>query len=175
MKTKYKLLLIIAPAVFILDQVTKFAVSASLEAGSRYPVIAGFFDLVHFQNTGAAFGLFSEVGASFRVPFFYAVAVAAVVLLAMFYRTLGEDERLLPVALALVFGGIAGNVMDRLRLGAVTDFLSFHIGDRSLDFALLGIQRHIGLEWPAFNVADSAITIAMLFLLCSAFSRRGVK
>lgn len=172
MTFKVKLLLILAPAVFVLDQATKLAVLRWIELGSRIPIIPGFFDLVHFRNTGAAFGMLAGVRDGLRVPFFYAVAVVAVIALAWLYRSLKDDERLMPVALALVFGGIAGNILDRLRLGSVVDFLSIHIGNAVLDFTLFGRSVHWTLEWPAFNVADSAITIAMVLLVISALRRR---
>lgn len=172
MQTKYKLLYIITPSVFVMDQLTKLIVIGRLDVGSRNPVIQGFFDLVHFQNTGAAFGLFSRTEESFRVPFFYIIAVVATVLLALFYKALDERERLVPLALSLVFGGIAGNVLDRIRLGSVVDFLSFHIGNSSLDFQFTGSHIHIPLEWPAFNIADSAITVAMVLLLYSVLFRK---
>lgn len=172
MKLKYKILIAIAPSVLILDQATKLAVASRLDLGARREVIAGLLDLVHFQNTGAAFGLFAGAHEGFRVPFFYGVAVLAAVLLALFFRSLGSGERLLPLSLSLVFGGMAGNLVDRVRLGAVTDFLSFHLGAMSLDLSIFGWEREVALEWPAFNVADSAITVAMFLLVYSALSGR---
>lgn len=168
MKFKYKILLAVAPAVFVLDQITKLAVLKWIELGDRIPVIPGFFDLVHFRNTGAAFGILSDAHHSFRIPFFYIVAVVATVVLAFFYRSLPDREKLMPWAFSLVFAGIAGNIVDRIFLGSVVDFLSFHVGNAALDFTLFGAARHIPLEWPAFNVADSAITVAMALLVWSA-------
>jgi len=167
MKFKNKVLLTIVPSVFVLDQLTKLAILKLVELGDRIPVIPGFFDIVHFRNTGAAFGMFSDAHHSFRVPFFYAVAVVAIVAIAFFYRSLPEREKLMPVAFSLVLAGIAGNVLDRIFLGSVVDFLSFHLGDAALDFTLFGARKHIPLEWPAFNVADSAITVAMGLLIWS--------
>jgi signal peptidase II len=171
MKTKYRLLLIIVPAVFVLDQLTKFATVRWIEFGQRLPAIPGFFDLVYFRNTGAAFGLLSGTDAGFRIPFFYIVAVLAIFLLVLFFRSIRENEKLMPIALSLVFGGIAGNIVDRIRLGYVVDFLSFHIGNAVLDFSAMGRHFHIDLEWPAFNIADSAITVAMVLLAYSAIFR----
>ena len=168
MAFKYKLLLLVTPAVFLLDQLTKLAVLAWVPLGSRIPIIPGFFDLVHFRNTGAAFGILSEVDHGFRVPFFYVVAVIAVVVLGVFYRSLTDRERLMQLAFALVFGGIAGNIVDRIRLGSVVDFVSLRVGDAALDFTLSGTMYHIPLEWPAFNVADMAITATMLLLIWQA-------
>lgn len=168
MAFKYRLLLLVTPAVFVLDQLTKLVVLARIPLGDRIPVIPGFFDLVHFRNTGAAFGILSEVDHGFRVPFFYIVAAIAVIVLALFYRSLTDRERPMQLAFALVFGGIAGNILDRIRLGSVVDFLSLHVGDAALDFTLFGTRHLIPLEWPAFNVADMAITATMLLLIWQA-------
>ena len=164
---KYKIFFIIAPLVFILDQITKRAILSNILYGKKIPVINGFFDIVHFRNTGAAFGMFSGVSDSIREPFFYIVAIIASLVLIWFLRSLRDDRILLPAALSLVFGGMLGNVLDRIRLGSVVDFLSFHIGNKILDFEFLTKQYNIELEWPAFNVADSAITIAMFLLIYS--------
>lgn len=169
MTTKYKILVIIAPAVFLLDQLTKLIIVANLDMGDRLPVIRGFFDIVHFRNEGAAFGIFSSAHDNFRVPFFYIIAAIAVTALGVYYRSLGEKEKFMPAAVSLVLGGIFGNILDRIRLGSVVDFLSFHIGNKTFEFTLMGRPREIVLEWPAFNVSDSAITIAMFMLLYSAF------
>ncbi|MBT3181406.1 MAG: signal peptidase II [Deltaproteobacteria bacterium] len=171
-KAKYKVLMVIAPLVFILDQLTKLAIIKYIPFGERISVIPGFFDIVHFRNTGAAFGMFSEMSDSFRIPFFYAIAVVAVIFLIIYYRSLKGDNLLMPVALSLVFGGIAGNVIDRIRLGSVVDFLSVHIGDETLKFSFLEKAYDISLEWPAFNVADSAITVSMFLFIFVAFFRK---
>ena len=157
---------------FVIDQMTKLATIHWIKFGERIPIIPGFFDLVHFRNTGAAFGMFSESSSGFRDPFFYAIAVVITIFLVLYLRTMLDRERAVPLAISLVFAGIAGNVLDRIRLGSVVDFLSFHIGSRALDFSLFGKSYHIPLEWPAFNVADSAITVAMTMLVISAFKRK---
>lgn len=172
MKRKYWILAIIVPAVFIIDQLTKWLILMRMEIGERIVIIPGFFDIVHFRNTGAAFGLFSGMSESVRIPFFYVVAAIAVVVLALMYRAISDREVLMPVALSLVFGGIAGNVLDRIRLNEVVDFLSFHIGNRVFVTEVLGRRLILPLEWPAFNVADMAITTAMILIVISALRRR---
>ena len=175
MKLKYKILIILTPAVFVADQLSKLAVERWMPLGQRIPIIPGLFDLVHYRNTGAAFGIFSGMADSIRVPFFYIVAIVALVLLALFYRSLRDRDVLLSVALSLIFGGIAGNIADRIRLGSVIDFLSFHIGDSVVNTNILGKHIYFPLEWPAFNIADSAITIAMALLFYSVLlGRKGV-
>ncbi len=116
-----------------------------------------FFDLVVVHNTGAAFGFLSQAGGWQNV-FFVAVAIViSTVILVMTYR-LGAKDRLLAVALMLVLGGALGNLVDRLRFGYVVDFLDVY---------------YQAWHWPAFNVADSAITIGALLLILDAFGVRG--
>ena len=153
---KYKILLILAPAVFFLDQFTKYLVLQHIGFGDVIPIISGYFDLVHVRNAGAAFGLLSSLGDSFRNPFFYGISVIAIFVLASLFKNLDENNRFFPVLLSLIFGGVLGNLTDRIRFGNVVDFLSFHIQDK--------ILWGISLEWPSFNVADSAITVSMVFL-----------
>lgn len=171
MSFKHKALLIITPLVFILDQLTKWLIIKYIPLKEGVSVIPGYFDLVHFQNAGAAFGMFSNLPEGFRQYFFYIVAVIAVIILVVFYWQYKARNKLLPIAIALVLGGIAGNILDRIRFGAVTDFISLHIRDAAFNLNLGGRQINIPLDWPAFNVADSAITIAMFLLIISAFGK----
>lgn len=172
MTFKYKALLFITPLVFFLDQLTKWLVRKFIPLHDAIPLIAGYFDLVHYQNKGAAFGMFSGMSDQLRLVFFYAVAVLAVIILAVFFVRLAGGY-LLPVAISLIFGGIAGNTTDRIKFGTVTDFISVHIRDVALNFELFGRQFNIPLDWPAFNIADSAITVAMFCLIISAFRTEG--
>jgi signal peptidase II len=147
-----------------LDQLTKWWVTKAVEVGGEIAVIPGFFDIVHTRNAGAAFGMMAGADASFRIPFFYGIAAVAVVVIALLLWKMRDGERLLPVAFALIIGGIAGNIVDRLRFGAVTDFLSFHWKDAT--------AFSVPLYWPSFNVADSAITVAMFLLIFAAFRKQ---
>jgi len=169
MTFKYKALFIIAPLVLVLDQFTKWLVAGSIPYGGSVPVIPGYVDIVFLRNPGAAFGMFASMGDDFRKIFFLIVAVVAVVFLAVFYTGLKKEARMLPVAISLIFGGIAGNILDRIRFGEVTDFLSVHIRDVVLNWTIVKWDLHIPLIWPAFNVADSAITVAMIMLIITAF------
>jgi len=169
LKFKYKVLFTIAPFVFILDQFTKWLIKLNIVYGGSVSVIPGYFDIVHVTNKGAAFGMFANLDASLRVPFFYAISAIAVLILVIAIKQLGAWDRMLAVVFSLILGGIAGNVLDRVRYGAVTDFLSVHIQDKIADFAIFGHQFYFRLEWPAFNVADSAITIAMVLLVIGIF------
>ena len=147
--------LALALGVVILDQVTKAVVIARIPLYRTIPVIRGFFDLTHLQNTGAAFGVFAAAGSArpFLVTFL-ALAVFAGVL--TWSLKTPPEHRLLQVALGLILGGAVGNLIDRLRFAAVTDFLRFYV-DR--------------WEWPSFNVADSAISVGVVLLAWDIWRR----
>ncbi len=141
--------LFVSLVVLVLDQWTKWLVEAHLPQGASEAVVPGFFNLVHVRNTGVAFGLLaSDHGAmSWLLAALGLAALAAVVL--YFWLTPGRD-RLLLFALTLVGGGAVGNLVDRVASGAVTDFLDVQLGT---------------YHWPAFNVADSAITVGILLMV----------
>ncbi len=146
--------LALSAAVVILDQASKAWLMSSLTLGQSVTVTR-FFDLVFVFNRGAAFSFLSSA-SGWQRWFFVALAlvISAGVLTLMKHHA---HERLQPLALALVLGGALGNVIDRLSHGAVVDFLYFHI------------ERHY---WPAFNVADSAISIGVVLMLWQQFARR---
>jgi signal peptidase II len=148
--------LAVAAVVVAADQATKALVQASLAPGERIPVIP-FADLVLVFNTGAAFSFLAGAGGWQRT-FFIVVAVAAIALIGwLLLRHPGE--RLFCAGLALVLGGAIGNLWDRIQLGHVVDFVLLHAG---------------GWHFPAFNVADSAITIgAGLLILDGLRGRKG--
>jgi signal peptidase II len=142
------MLLLIASLVVVVDQFTKWLIVQTFQMHEALPVIPDFFDLVYVRNKGAAFGIFSDTG--FRVPFLLTTTMVAVVFLVWFYRQLKPEQILSRSALSLILGGAIGNLIDRLRLGEVIDFLDVH-----------WFQHH----WPAFNVADSAICVGVGMLL----------
>ena len=164
MAYKYKVLLRIAPAVFFLDLLTKWLVVKHMGIGEQIAILPNFFDLVHIRNTGAAFGMLASVSENVRVPFFYAISIFAVGVLIYCFRNLETSDRFYPIPLSLVSGGVLGNLSDRLRFGNVVDFLSFHVGDKIIS----GVE----LRWPAFNVADSAITVAIILLIAHTFKKQ---
>lgn len=177
MQFKYKLLLIVTPLIVALDQFTKWLIVTYLPMYDSIPVIPGFFDIVHVRNTGAAFGFLSKSDHAVREPFFYIVAVVAVVILGSILRRLSQRDVLMSWVVALVGGGLVGNLIDRLRFGNVVDFLSFHWRDAAADWRILNWSLQFRWEWPSFNVADSAITIAMILLVVNmlVFERGGEK
>jgi len=127
--------------VVVADQVSKYAVSASLRAG-EVRAITEFFNLVLTYNRGAAFSFLSEAGGWQRALFIGIAVIAVVVIVGLLAKHPGEG--LLCAGLALILGGALGNVWDRVALGHVVDFLDFHA---------------LGWHFWAFNVADSAITV----------------
>jgi len=154
--------LLVAAAVAALDRATKIWVERSVSMWETIVVIPGFFQIIHTRNRGIVFGLFSEAEGMLRtLVVLVATAVALLVLVAWLWR-LPEDapggRNYTRFALALILGGAAGNLYDRLFQGAVTDFLDFHLA---------------GYHWPAFNLADSAITVGAGLLLAELlFARR---
>ena len=144
---KIALIGLVAGAVLVLDQTTKALVLKHLPLGGSIPVIPGFFDLTHVHNPGGAFGFLSGMSAEFRGLLFVAVSLLAVGLILYFYWQTPVRQRFLAVGLSLIFGGAVGNLVDRIRFGIVVDFLDLYAGE---------------LHWPAFNVADSAITVGVL-------------
>ncbi len=134
--------------VLIVDQASKLAVMATLAPYQDVVALTPFFNLVHVHNTGAAFSLLADQ-AGWQRWFFLAVAlVASGVILWLLFGTHGRAP--FCIALALILGGALGNVIDRLAYGHVIDFLDFHVA---------------GWHWPAFNVADSAITVGAVLLI----------
>ncbi len=139
----------LAVAVLVLDQLTKLAVIAHLEAYVDVIALTGFFNLVHVHNTGAAFSLFADQPGWQRF-FFIGVALIATIVIVWLLARPRADGRAFRMALALILGGAIGNVIDRVLYGHVVDFLDIHLA---------------GWHWPAFNVADSAITIGAILLI----------
>lgn len=154
---KYVILLLIAGVVVLLDQITKAVILNQLPLYRTIPVIPGFFNITHLHNPGGAFGFFADQSVLVRKIVFLFMSSAAVVLVLYFYHNTPRTHPWLSAGLALIFGGAVGNLIDRFRFGKVVDFLDFYIG---------------GAHWPAFNVADSAITVGVtIFLIHLAFNK----
>ena len=147
---KYAFVCGVAAVIVILDQVTKWYIRHTMSLYESIVVIESLFDITHVQNTGGAFGLFAGAHAGLRIPFFLTVSVVAVGGLLYFVRRVPPEQRLLLFALGGVLGGALGNFIDRMVAGEVTDFLYFHWHQ---------------YYWPAFNVADSCISVGMVILL----------
>jgi len=133
----------IAVGILLLDQVTKALVVQYLPAQvswNPFPFLGRLVTLTHVRNTGAAFGLLSGQSSLLTV-----IAVGVMVMILLLFRQLPHQRRLIQLSLGLQLGGAAGNLIDRLRVGYVIDFIDFHF-------------------WPVFNVADSAIVIGVIIL-----------
>lgn len=145
---RWRLLGIVTTVILILDQATKLYVDARFALYESVPVIPGWFHLTYIRNQGAAFGILSN--SAFRVPFFIVVAAIALLAILWYMKQLRNDQQLAAFALALIFSGALGNLIDRVRLGEVIDFLD-----------VFWNHHH----WPAFNVADSAICVGVGLLI----------
>ncbi len=151
--------------VFALDQITKYLVKSHLDFSDRIAVIPGFFEIVHVRNRGAAFGFLSTLPENIRLPFFYVISCLALVLIVVYFVRLKDPRRGVYACLALILGGALGNIWDRITMGEVVDFLRFHWDERFVNTAFWGRTIAFKLEWPSFNVADAAITTAVVFLM----------
>ena len=151
-RARWPIFIGIAVAVFVLDQLAKAWLVSTLSPGERIQVVGDYVRLIHSQNTGALFGLFRD-----QALFFAIVSVGVVGAIVWFYHSSGRNT-LLSVALGLLLGGALGNMADRFRIGYVVDFVDVGLGD---------------LRFYTFNIADSAISLAILLLLLTAFLSTG--
>lgn len=150
MSTKYRYLWIILASGVGLDQLSKAWVSHALPQYAVLPVIPNFFNLVHVHNRGAAFGLLSSWPVSFVSGFFTITTLLVLAVLGYLFWRLPARDRLAATGYSLIIAGALGNLIDRLRLGEVIDFLDFYLG-----------RYH----WPAFNVADILICLGAGLLM----------
>jgi signal peptidase II len=132
--------------VVALDQWSKWLIEQRLELYESVTVIPGFFDIIHVFNTGIAFGLFPSRGELFGTVLLGALGLVALGVVGLYFSRAAAHQTVLLFALALIMGGAIGNLVDRLLLGAVTDFFDVYVGSR---------------HWPTFNVADCAISVGI--------------
>jgi len=135
---------LIAVLIVLLDRATKWAITRHIPLHGGFQVIPGFFRITHVENRGAAFGLFAESPGEWKVAMLVLFSIVALVIVAALLWRNSHSMTSTGVGLALILGGALGNLWDRLLNGRVVDFLLFYIGQ---------------YQWPAFNVADSAIVI----------------
>ena len=136
-------------AVLALDRLTKWLIETRVSFLDAKKVIPGFFDIVRSENAGVAFGLFNDSSSQWRTVVLVLLSLAAVIGVSILLWRPDRLDRMSRWGFALILGGAAGNVVDRILYGRVTDFLLFYIRD---------------YQWPAFNVADSAIVIGSILL-----------
>jgi len=147
--------LLLIVAVMALDQVTKALVVRSIELHDYVPLVDGLLSLSHVRNHGAAFGLLSDWNLPHQSLLLSTLSLLALAAIAAYFVQLPAAARLPRLSLALVLGGALGNVIDRLRLGYVVDFIHAYWRD---------------YQWPDFNAADSAITIGVALLVIDILS-----
>jgi signal peptidase II len=192
--SKWTVLAVVSLGILVSDQVTKYLAVAHLtyafqaagakttqeklgafvtqtdllERGLADPrpvqVVPSFWQFRYTQNRAAAFGLLSGAPEWFRVPFFYAMTIAAVIFIIGYYRKVSVSQRFLQITLGLVLGGAVGNGIDRILHGYVIDFIDWHWFDPW--------WQRPNLHWPTFNVADSALTVGLLMLAKEMFFER---
>ena len=147
---KYKKLAVISGLVVILDQITKILILKNLPLYHSITIIPGLFNITHIHNPGGAFGFMAHQDSSLRNFIFIVLSSFAVCLIFYFYKNTNRTHPFLASGFALIFGGAIGNLIDRIRFGKVVDFLDVYI------------RNH---HWPAFNVADSAITVGITIFI----------
>jgi len=156
LSTKWKVVFGWLVPIVVFDQVTKIVVDRTMPLHHSIPIIDGFFNLTYVRNTGAAFGIFAGAHEIFRLPFLIGVSILAIGFIIVMLKRLRNDAIGLNTALAFILGGAIGNLIDRVIYGEVIDFLDVYWSS---------------YHWPAFNLADSCITIGAsitLFYLIKA-------
>lgn len=166
---KWQLFIFVTLTIIALDHLTKLWITQNVAYGDGFAVIPGFFDIVHWRNNGAAFGFLNGWDSPLRNIFFYAMGGVAFFTILYFYATQPRGDVVSRLSFALIAGGAVGNLSDRFFRGSVVDFVSVHYQQKIWDLAIFGRAFHIPLSWPAFNVADSAISIAIVLLLFRSF------
>ena len=157
MTPKLRIALLAFTASLSLDVLTKYLVTRHLVFSDRVEVVEGFFYLTHVRNPGAAFGLFATWHSEWRLGFFIGISLLALGIVVSFFRKLAPGDRLSALALGFISGGAVGNLIDRIAYGEVIDFLDVY---------------YEGWHWPAFNVADSAISVGAAILIAESFLHR---
>ena len=146
--------------VLALDQLSKFWVVASLQLNQSVTIWPDYFYFTYIQNRGTAFGFMSDMDSVIRIPFFITITIAAALIVYSYQRVIREENLMSRVALGLIWGGALGNLVDRLVYGKVIDFIDI---------------RYEDFHWFIFNVADSFITVGLLYLFFDFVIKRKQK
>ena len=149
---RWKIFGIIVVLGLVVDQATKLYIHATMKLYHSIPVIKGFFNITYLRNRGAAFSFLSD--ASWRLPFFIMVTLVACCVILVALKKMRHEQRMAQVALAMIFSGALGNLIDRVRIGEVIDFLDVYWKS---------------YHWPAFNVADSLICVGVALTALDLF------
>ncbi len=149
-----RLYVLLVALIVVADQLTKYWITSTFTLYDSQVVIPGFFNLVYVTNKGAAFSMFASVESPIRHYFFVSINIIAFFGLSIAAFKMRKDHLFYLLSFALIAAGAAGNVIDRIRHGAVIDFLDFYFGS---------------YHWPAFNVADSSICVGVAILFIANF------
>ncbi|MFH2058057.1 MAG: signal peptidase II [Pseudomonadota bacterium] len=141
---------LVSSIIIVADQITKYLIKANFGLHDNFVVIKNFFNITYVMNPGGAFGFFASGSPGVRKFIFLFLSSIVAIFVLWFYHRCARDFIFLSYGLALIFAGALGNLIDRFQYGMVVDFLDFYIGSA---------------HWPAFNVADSAITVGMGILI----------
>jgi signal peptidase II len=152
---KWVILGVVFVCTLTLDQLTKWAIHSRFKVGESIDLVNSFLAFTYVRNKGAAFGILQTADPRFREPFFLAVPVIAIGIIAYLFYRLEPEKKVSAVALSLILSGAVGNLIDRARFGFVIDFIDAHWNDV--------------YHWPAFNVADSCIVVGVGTLLILSF------
>ena len=147
MKQKIIKLISITSFIVILDQITKFIAVTKIPLNHSITIIPNFFNLLHLRNPGGAFSFLAKSSENIRFFVFIFLSILAIFFILYLYFKIDKKNKWLSTSMAMIFGGACGNMIDRLRFRYVVDFFDFQIKN---------------YHWPAFNIADSAISIAMV-------------
>ncbi len=152
---KYLILLAMVGMLVAFDQLTKLAIISNFYLGQSLPVLEGYFNITRIHNTGMAFGIFADHPSENTETVLLLLPLLTLAVILFIFFKLRNEQRLSTYALSMIVGGALGNMADRLRLGYVVDFLDFH--------------WQLRMHFPAFNVADAAITLGVGLLMLSLF------
>lgn len=150
LKNKYIILFATVAVVILFDFITKAYISSTMSLHESFVVVGGFLNITYVRNPGAAFSFLADAPAVFRSIFFMSVTVLAIVLVLYYIAKSKIEEPLMIFSLSLILSGAMGNLIDRVRFGEVVDFIDVYISS---------------YHWPAFNVADSAITVGAVVMI----------
>jgi len=158
LSAKWKFVLSWLVPIIVLDQLTKIIVDRTMPLHHSIPIVDGFFSLTYVRNTGAAFGIFAGSHEVFRLSFLIGVSILAIGFILVMLKRLRDDATGLVTALTFILGGAIGNLIDRVRHGEVIDFLDVYYSN---------------YHWPAFNLADSFITVGVTITLFYLVGAKG--
>lgn len=147
----------LAAVVLVLDLAAKFWAKTALMAKPPVVVIKGLFNLVYVENTGASFGFLNNPGETWQRWFLIAASILAIVVIIQLLRSDEGRDKFMQIGLGLIMGGAAGNLWDRVATGRVVDFLDFYFASH---------------HWPAFNIADIAISIGAFMMIISFYQKK---